>query len=286
MLASGQLSVADHLIQEFLISGFNIILPELAGALDIPAGSRTWPASVFSLVTSGFLLPMARLGDMWGPYYVFNGGLIWLLIWTLVAGFSKNYIMLIVCRALQGLGPAAFLPTGIMMLGSTYRPGPRKNLIFSLYGAAAPLGFFFGIFIAGIAGQFLTWKWYFYLGSIVLFITLLIALFSLPRDRKDLVLDAKMDWWGVATIIPGLILVVFAFTDGGHAPNGWSTPYIYVTFIAGMLFLAAAVYVEGWVAEQPLLPPVIFKPKYMKLLLVTLCMSYGVFGVYLFYSSF
>lgn len=105
-------------VAEYFISGFNILLPDLTEALHIPSNAQTWPASVFSLVTGAFLLPFGRLADMFGGYLVFNVGLAWFLIWSIIAGFSKNYVMLIVCRALQGFGPAAFLPSGIMLLGS------------------------------------------------------------------------------------------------------------------------------------------------------------------------
>jgi len=89
---------------------------------------------------------------MYGGYPVYVLGLIWLAIWSIIGGFSANEIMLNFCRALAGLGPAAFLPSSIMILGSIYRPGPRKNLVFSIYGACAPLGFFIGIFFAGLTG--------------------------------------------------------------------------------------------------------------------------------------
>jgi len=105
-------------VAEYLISGFNILLPSLTLALDIPKQAETWPASVFSLVTGAFLLPAGRLADLYGGYIVFVSGFIWLLVWTVIAGFSQNYTMLIFCRALQGFGPAAFLPSGIMLLGS------------------------------------------------------------------------------------------------------------------------------------------------------------------------
>lgn len=105
-------------VAEYLISGFNILLPSLTTSLNIPKQAETWPASVFSLVTGAFLLPAGRLADMYGGYIVFVSGLVWLLVWTIIAGFSQNYIMLIFCRALQGFGPAAFLPSGIMLLGS------------------------------------------------------------------------------------------------------------------------------------------------------------------------
>ena len=136
--------LASMVMAEYFISGFNVILPTLAAALDIPVQSQTWPASVFSLVAGAFLLPFGRLADIFGGYVVFIAGLVWFCIWSLIGGFSQNYLMLNISRALQGLGPAAFLPSGIMLLGSIYRPGPRKNLVFSLYGACAPGTYVFG----------------------------------------------------------------------------------------------------------------------------------------------
>jgi hypothetical protein len=96
----------------------------------------------------------------------------------------------------------------------------------------------------------------------------------------------KMDWAGALLISTGLILVVFAITDSSHASKGWGTPYIYSLLIVGVLILAAALYVEGWVAEMPLLPFDLFSVKYMKPLLIALLFSYGSLGVFLLYSTF
>ncbi|KAJ4286612.1 hypothetical protein N0V88_007976 [Collariella sp. IMI 366227] len=276
-------------MSEFFISGFNIILPSVSRALEIPKGSQTWPASVFSLVTGAFLLPFGRLADIYGAYPVFNAGLVWFAIWSLISGFSVNYRMLIVARALGGLGPAAFLPTSIMLIGKTYRPGPRKNLVFSMWSAFAPVGFFLGIIVGGATTEYMTWRWYFWLGSIITFVVCVVSFITIPRDMKQTRAEnahIKMDYWGVVTIVPALVLTTFAITDGAHAPQGWKTPYIIVTFILGVLLLGAAFYVEGWVAEQPLLPFDLFKPKYMGRLSVALFFAYGIFGVFLFYASF
>ncbi|OAL44521.1 MFS general substrate transporter [Pyrenochaeta sp. DS3sAY3a] len=274
-------------VSEYFVSGFNILLPELTRSLDIPKKAQTWPASVFSLVTGAFLLPAGRLADMYGGYLVFNLGLAWFIVWSLIAGFSQNYVMLIVCRALQGFGPAAFLPSGIMLLGSIYRPGPRKNLIFSLYGAFAPVGFFTGIFFAGVSAQFMSWRWFFFLGTIILAIVALASILCIPKHKDEKHSQSViMDWWGTATVIPGLVLVVYALTDGSHAPNGWATPYIPVTFVLGWIFIGAFVYIEAKVAEQPLLPGDMFAVKGMIPLAIALFFMYGTFGIFLFYSSF
>lgn len=231
------------------------------------------------------LLPLGRIGDIYGGFIVFNSGMAWFAAWTVIAGFSTNYHMLIAARALQGLGPAAFLPTGIMILGKIYRPGPRKNLIFSLYGAFAPLGFFFGVIMGGIAGEYLSWRWYFWLGAIVIGLCTVSAFFSIPRGGLQTP-GVKMDYWGVFTTVPALVLIVFAVTDGAHAPKGWETDYIIVIMVLGMLLLGISVFVELNVAEQPLLPASLFRPKYVKTILCALAFSYGNFGIFMYYASF
>ncbi|KAF5001495.1 hypothetical protein FDECE_10933 [Fusarium decemcellulare] len=279
--------VGSMAMAEFFVSGFHIILPPLAIELDIPEASRTWPSSVFSLVAGALLLPLGRLSDMHGAYMTFTTGLAWFCLWCLVAGFSQNYITLIVCRALQGIGAAAFMPAGVTLLGKTYRPGPRKNLVFALYGAFAPLGFFVGILIGGVAGELLTWRWYFWIGAIMLAVICIIAIISVPRDfRTQPPHDLRMDWPGVATIVPGLILLVYAVTDSSHAQNGWASPQIIVTFVASACFLALAVYIEGWVVANPLVPFDLFSSGYMAVLVVALFFAYGTYGIFLFYSSF
>jgi MFS family permease len=141
--------VMSQLLTEYFVSGFNVILPTVVKDLRIPRESQTWPANAFSLVVSCFLLAFGRLADMYGGYPVYTAGVTWLAVWSLIAGFAQNELMLDICRAIQGFGPAAYLPSSIMLLGSVYRPGPRKNMVFAVYGACAPLGFYLGIFFAG-----------------------------------------------------------------------------------------------------------------------------------------
>ncbi|GAB1191809.1 hypothetical protein APSETT444_000992 [Aspergillus pseudonomiae] len=145
--------VMSQILAEYYISGSNVLVPTLVKELHIPEASVVWPSTALSLVVTSTLLIFGRLGDMYGGYVLYLAGAGWLTISSILAGFSQTWLMLIICRALQGFALAAFLPSGIMILGSTYRPGPRKNLIFSVYGACAALGFFAGavLFVFAIA---------------------------------------------------------------------------------------------------------------------------------------
>lgn len=228
------------------------------------------------------LLPMGRLADIYGGHLVFVGGLLWFSLWALITGFSKNYTMLIICRAMQGLGPAAYLPGGVMLMGKLYPPGQRKNLIFALYGAFGPLGFFSGILAGGLTVEYLSWPWYFWVGAVMLGIISGVSILAVPFDYRDRCRGDTMDWLGTATIVPGLVMVSYALTDSPHTGDSWFTAYI---VIIGMLLLMSAWYVETRRAASPLLPSTLFAPKYIKPLLLANFMSFGSFGLFLFYSS-
>lgn len=277
----------SNLTKEYFVSGFIVVLPTVSEQLNIPRASQTWPTAAFSLVVSSFLLIFGRLADMYGGKLVYICGIAWLFIWSIVAANAQNEMMLDFSRALQGLGPAAYLPSSLMLLGSIYRPGPRKNLVFSIYGAMAPLGFYIGIFFAGVTAQFTTWSWFFYIGAILTAITGVVAYFTIPSDtaeRKQM--KIKMDWLGAVLISAGLILVIFAITDSSHVPNGCRTPYIPTLLVVGVIVLGAAAYVEGWVADMPILPADLFKVKYMTPLVIALLFSYGSLGIFLLYGTF
>lgn len=277
----------SQFLTEYFVSGFTVILPTLIRELDIPQAASVWPATAFSLVIASTLLVFGRLGDMWGGYPVFMSGLAWLLVWSIIAGFSINPLMLDFCRALQGLGAAAFLPTGVRLMGSLYRPGPRKNLVFAVYGTSAVFGFFGGILMAGIVGQFKRWGFYFWIGAILTAITLSTSVLSIPcpRSKDRPPSKTRMDYPGAIAIVCGLILVVFAITQSAHAPAGWRAPYIPVCLVLGVLSLLAAAYIETRVAAQPLLPISIFTTPCMSPLLFALFLLYGTWGIFSVYGT-
>ena len=274
----------SQILTEYFVSGFNILLPTLVDELDIPSVSSVWPATAFSLSIASTLLFFGRLGDRYGGYIVYVNGLIWLAVWSVIAGFSQNSLMMIFCRALQGLGPAAFLPTGVQLIGSAYRPGPRKNIVFSIYGSAAVAGFFIGIFFAGVVAQFTLFGWYFWIGAILTTITLALSLFCIPNDqaekRKN---NIQIDWIGSGLITSGITLLVFSITESAH--TGWQVAYIPALFSISIVLLLFAVYFEGWIAESPLLPPDVFTVPCMTPLFFAIFLLYGTLGVYLLFGT-
>ncbi|KAF4582148.1 Drug resistance protein [Ophiocordyceps camponoti-floridani] len=274
----GALAMAD-----FIVDGFQVLLPALIDPLSIPPGAQIWPSSVVTMVAGSFLFPLGRLTDMYGGYLVFNGGLMWFTLWTLAAGFATDFIFLVFCRAMQGLGMAAFLPAGIALLGRFYRPGPRKNVVFALYGAACPVGFFGGVLTAGFSQEVLgQWRSFFWVGGLVTGVCCVGTVLYSPRDEGH---GVPMDWPGTLTTVPAIMLLLYAAAKGTGSDMGFMTPDVVVALVMGVVFLGLAVVVETRV-ESPLIPVEIFRIKDMKAMLLYLLLSWGVYSMYQFYTSF
>lgn len=246
-----------------------------------------WPASILSIIVGSTILVFARAADLHGGYPWFMFGTAWLCIWTLVAGFAESVVLLNVCRAMQGLAIAAFTPSSFTLFGSIYPKGTRKNLALGIYSASAPLGFYAGICTsASLPKEQIAW--YFWIPSILAFITLIVSYLSIPSDRHDRPsLDLKMDWTGAFTITAGLVLVAYALAAGADSQNHkqWATPAILIPFCIGILCLAFAVYIEGWYASCPLLPFDFFRPRAVKPFAIACLFFYGCFGTWLFTTT-
>jgi MFS family permease len=269
--------VGSIILSEYFVSGFPIVL----SALPDPSNeARTWPAAVVNLTTAVLILPFARLSEIQGGRFIFLGGHAWLIVWSIIPCSSQNPTMLIACRAMQCLGPSAFLPSSVVIMSRIYRPGPRNTLIFSILGASSCVGFYSGIFFGALSAQVLGWKWYFFIGAFFCAGIFIAGFLTIPKSNGDPRPDLEMDWLGTATVAPGPALVVYALTCGGNAP--WSS----LALILGSIFLALFVYVEVWGSSQPLVPSEVFETKCISRLVVALFVSYGSFSLVLFCASF
>lgn len=284
---------STQFLAEYMISGFAIELPKIidrqASSSEAGGMGVFWPASLLSLILSATLLIFARISDMYGGYFPFMFGVIWLSVWSLVAGFADFGALLDVSRAMQGFAIAAFIPSTFAMVGSIYPEGPRKNIVLGLYSGCAPLGFFAGFLVAG---AIVAPGWYFWIAAILSVITVITAYLTVPHDRTNRKqLGLKMDWIGACLITGGLILVVYALSVEPYANasnpsrSGWSFPMVLTPLIAGLGCLVTAFWIEGWFASCPLLPFDFFAPRSIKAFSLACLCFYASYGVWLYESA-
>ncbi|KIW35223.1 uncharacterized protein PV07_01930 [Cladophialophora immunda] len=248
-------------------------------------GQLSWLAAGYSLTVGTFILPAGRWGDLYGHKRLFIGGYFWFAVWSMVAGFaafSRSLIFFAFCRGMQGIGPAILLPNGIAVLARTYPPGKKKNMVLSIFGATAPVGFVVGAVFSGIFAQFVWWPWAYWVLAMVLALLGVLVIFVVPAMpvAGPSATFHELDATGTVLGVLGLIFFNFAWNEGPAA--GWGKVYVYVLLIVGVVLLVAFFWFEKKRATFPLLPMSSFT---MDTNLVFGCEALGwsSFGVWVFY---
>ena len=248
-------------------------------------GQLSWLPAGYSLTVGTFILPAGRWGDLVGHKRLFVVGYFWFAVWSLIAGFSvyaRSLVFFAFCRAMQGIGAALLLPNGIAVLGRTYPPGPRKNMVLSLFGATAPGGFVLGAVFTGIFTQLVWWPWAYWVMGMVLALVGIAVIFVVPHmpvvgGRPSF---AELDAIGTLVGIAGLILFNFAWNQGPAA--GWDEVYVYVLLIVGVALLLAFFWFEWAWAEYPLVPMSSFTTD-TRLVFACESMGWASFGIWTYY---
>lgn len=250
------------------------------------AGQLSWYAAAYSLTVGTFILIAGRLGDLYGHRLMFIGGFAWFGLWSLLGGFSvwSNQIFFDICRAFQGIGPAFLLPNALAILGRTYPPGPRKDMVFSIFGATAPGGFAVGGAFSALLAQRAWWPWGYWIMGIVCITFAIFGFFAIPHSQSP-ELSSDTPWWVKCDLVGGLlgvaalILINFAWNQGPSV--GWPTVYVYVLLIIGFLCLALFLWTELH-TSCPLLPREIFSED-VACVLGCIAAGWSSFGVVVFY---
>ncbi|BFZ63793.1 hypothetical protein YB2330_004925 [Saitoella coloradoensis] len=265
----------------------NIALPHIGSDLDISGPALNWVVSAYPLVTSCVLLLFGRLADLFGRRRMMLGGTSWMFIWSLVAGFAQDDILLDFCRGLMGLGGAAMLPSAIGLLGRAYQPGPRRNKAFAAFGSGAPLGFVIGLIVGGVCAEWIGWRWIFHIVAILCCCLTALTFVVIPRDapRPEGAKKPVVDYLGALLSTSGLILLVYSLTAAPDASRGWKTPYIIVLLVVSVFLLASFLFWQHRMGMNALMPLSIWKLPSFAAVNGVVFLGWAAFGINSLYAT-
>ena len=112
-------------ITPFMGSAVNIALPAIGNEFSMDAVMLNWVATAFLVTAALFLLPMGRLADLRGKKPVFTAGIVLLMLSCLSMITAPNVLLLLLSRAVQGIGSAMIFGTGTALLALFFPPGER-----------------------------------------------------------------------------------------------------------------------------------------------------------------
>ncbi|MFJ8104691.1 MFS transporter [Streptomyces sp. NPDC096132] len=222
-------------------SVLNVALPVLGADLGMSTTALQWAVTAFALPSGGFLLLFGRVGDLYGRRRLFLAGLALFGAASLLATFAWDPASFLTGRALQGLGAAAIVPTGMSLLTTTFPEGPARDRALGISGTLLSLGFTVGMVAGGALTDTLGWRSTMGLLTGFALLVLPLAPGLLPESRTPE--RPRLDVPGAVTVTAGLLSLIYALSTA--ADHGFGRTDVIVTLVAGVLLLAAFVAVES-----------------------------------------
>ncbi len=232
----------------------NVALPRIGKDLGAGLTSLQWTLNAYTLALAGLLLLGGSLGDRLGRRRVFVIGVIWFTIASVLCGAAPNAAVLVVMRALQGVGAALLMPGSLAILQSVFRREDRATAVGAwsgLGGVATAIGPVLGGVLVGVAPW--GWRLVFLINIPVAVVVVFTAEKYVPETR-DSQATGRLDVVGATLAFLGLGAFVFGLTEG---PAGGWPPYTIAGTTVGVLLLAAFVLFEAR-CPDPLLPLSLF----------------------------
>ncbi|KAJ6102465.1 hypothetical protein N7486_004892 [Penicillium sp. IBT 16267x] len=154
---------------------------QLKTALGITNTQLPWIVGAFNTANGLSVVISGPLSDLAPPRRLMVGAFAWLTAWNIIGAFSlqpSRHILFFVVRAMQGLAIGVLVSGSMSILGRVYKPGVRKNRVFSAMAACYPFGFSLGALQGGGLSQNL--PWIFGTNAIICAICGVAAYFTIP----------------------------------------------------------------------------------------------------------
>ncbi len=254
----------------------NIALPSIGRDLGADFRTLQWIVNAYTLTLAALILLAGALGDHFGRRRIFLVGVVWFAIASLLCGLAPTAEVLVVARALQGIGGALLTPGSLAIISSTFVAEHRARAVGAwsgLGGVAAAVGPFAGGWLVA-----LDWRAVFLVNLPVAVFIVVVSLRHVPES-----LDAEsppgLDMAGAVLAAAGLAGVTYALTSLGEGGGGDLA--VLAAGAGGVAALLAFVLVERR-SPHPLVPLGMFLDRSFSVVNAVTLVVYAGLGVFFF----
>jgi EmrB/QacA subfamily drug resistance transporter len=234
----------------------SVATPAIGRELGADVNLAIWVTSAYLLAYAVPLLVTGRLGDRFGPKWVYLTGLAIFTMSSLWCGLTDSMSGLILARVVQGLGASLMTPQTMSVITRTF-PAAKRGSAMALWGATAGVATLVGPILGGILVDTLGWEWIFFINVPVGVIGFVLAWRLVPVLETH---GHSFDWVGVALSASAMFLITFGIQEGETYDWGRITGVLSVPLLIGTGLAILAVFV-GWqsrIKREPLVPLSLF----------------------------
>ncbi|HYX65898.1 MAG TPA: MFS transporter, partial [Burkholderiales bacterium] len=218
----------------------NVALPSIRQDLGFSEASLVWVINAYMLTYGGCLLLGGRLGDLYGKRRLFLAGTAFFTVASLACGLATSQALLVVARAVQGLGGAVVSAVALSLIMDLFSGAAERAKAMGVYGFVCAGGGSLGVLLGGALTSALGWHWVFLVNLPIGAGVIALCAWLLPKDGATV--RGRLDVTGAVLITASLLLAVYGIVNG---PRG-------LLAAAGVL-LALFLFVESRV-RHPLMP--------------------------------
>jgi EmrB/QacA subfamily drug resistance transporter len=235
-------------------SALNVALPTLQRDLNIGGSALLWVVNAYALFLSALILVGGSLGDLYGRKRIFTMGIALFSLSSLACGLSPSIEVLILARAVQGVGGALMVPGSLAILSDSVS-GERRGRAIGTWSTFSTLTTLGGPILGGALAQAGLWRAVFFVNLPLAAVALYILRRYVPESRDESG-ARQLDYPGAILATLGLAGVTFGFIQSPEL--GFTNPQILFALIGGLAALIAFVVVESR-SSHPMVPLKLFR---------------------------
>ncbi|MDW5594346.1 MFS transporter [Conexibacter stalactiti] len=256
----------------------NVALPSIQEDLGADLAALEWTINAYTLSLAVLLVVGGRLGDIFGRRRIFLGGVSVFALSSAAIGLAPNDTLLIVGRAIQGVGAAMMMPATLSIVTNAFPPEERGKALGTWAGVSA-LALAIGPVVGGFLTDYVSWRAIFFLNLPVAAAAIAMTLFS-TRESRDETVGRTIDYAGIVTLTIGLTGLVLGFIEANRW--GWGSTRIIGLFALAVVALAAFVAIELRV-RTPMVDFGVFRSRqFLGASSVGFIVSFGMMAVFFF----
>jgi EmrB/QacA subfamily drug resistance transporter len=264
----------------------SVVLPQIATALHAEYQTSTWIGTGYLLANAAVIPIIGYLSDRVGSKTIFLLALGLFTLGSALCAFAPSVPALIASRVFQGIGGGALLPVGMAIIFRLFDPTERARAIAVLM-IPILLGPAFGPTLGGYLATAASWNAIFLINLPIGIAAFLLALLVLRGKTEEQAADGldmradtqRFDWLGLVLAMASFTALVYGITLAGT--DGWDTPTVIGSLIAGGVLLVALILVELFV-KDPVMDLRLFRSYAFTIANVLIWVSSAVFFAGLF----
>jgi EmrB/QacA subfamily drug resistance transporter len=261
----------------------NVALPVLQTNLHATATDVQWVVEAYSLFLSALILVGGSLGDHYGRRRIYALGVLLFTLASVFCGLAPNVDLLIIARALQGIGGALLVPGSLAIISAAFDNRQRGRAIGTWSGFTA-ITSAAGPVLGGLLVQYGSWRWVFFINVPMAVIVLAVLFWRVPESRNETLGEhARLDWLGAFLATLGLGGLVFGLIESSNL--GFGDALVLLSLAIGVGALIAFVLVEAH-SRSPMLPLSLFRSRTFSGANVLTFFLYAALGAALFFLPF